>query len=135
MITRDGSLLNGRVLIIALVHSLITLIWRSTSGTCSLAVVALLCVLSNSPVRELTVKSHLESTQKDSERTFGSIKQHFGCLVDPITIQEAHRIEQLFNGAAQWKSLIIGGLASGDINTSGDVSIIENDYSYTRAAH
>jgi hypothetical protein len=40
-ITRDGSLLNGRVLLISLMRSLITLIWRSLSGTCSLVAVVL----------------------------------------------------------------------------------------------
>jgi hypothetical protein len=39
--------------------------------------------------------SHLESIRKDIERTFGSIKQYVGCLVNPIELQGAHRLEQL----------------------------------------
>jgi hypothetical protein len=31
--------------------------------------------------------------------------------------------------------IIIGGLEIGDIDTSDDVPIIENDYSYNRATH
>jgi hypothetical protein len=34
--------------------------------------------------------SHLESTRKVIERTFGSITQRIGYLVNPIPIQEAH---------------------------------------------
>jgi hypothetical protein len=91
--------------------------------------------------------SHLESTRKDIERTFGSIKQRFGCLVNPITLQEAHRLEQMFNGccvlhniildyngAENWRKRVVGGLILPE-EVIDDVPIIEKDFSYTRNAH
>jgi hypothetical protein len=51
--------------------------------------------------------SHLDSIQKDIERTFGSIKQRFECLVNPITLQEAHGLEQMFNGCCVLHNIIL----------------------------
>jgi hypothetical protein len=47
--------------------------------------------------------------QKWSSRleTVGSIKQRFGCLVNPITLQETHRLEQMFNGCCVLHNIIL----------------------------
>jgi hypothetical protein len=91
--------------------------------------------------------SHLESIRKYIERTFGSIKQRFRCLVNPITLQEAHRLEQMFNGyfvlhniildyngADNWRKRVVGSLLL-PAEVIDDVHVIEKDFSYTRNAH
>jgi hypothetical protein len=85
--------------------------------------------------------SHLESIRKDIERTFGSIKQRFGCLVNPITLQEDHRLEKMFNGccvlhniildyngADNWRKRVVGGFML-PAEVIGDVPVIEKDFS------
>jgi hypothetical protein len=91
--------------------------------------------------------SHLESIRKNIERTFGSIKQRFGCLVNPITLQDAHHLEQMFNGccvlhniildyngAYNWRKRVVVGLLL-PAEVIDDVPVIEKDFSYTRNAH
>jgi hypothetical protein len=92
--------------------------------------------------------SHLESTRKDIERTFGSIKQRFGCLVNPIPIQEDRRLEQLinaccvlhniifdYNGADNWKDQVSHGVRSCNVEAEDDIPVIEKVFSYIRARH
>jgi hypothetical protein len=91
--------------------------------------------------------SHLESIRKDIERTFGSIKQRFGYLVNQITLQAAHSLEQMFNGCCvlhniildysgtdNWRKRAVGGLLL-PAEVIDDFPVIENDFSYTRNAH
>jgi hypothetical protein len=80
--------------------------------------------------------SHLETIIKDIERNFGSIKQRCVCLVNPITLQESHCLEQMFNGccilhniiidyngADNWRKRVVGGLLLPD-EVIDDVPII-----------
>jgi hypothetical protein len=92
--------------------------------------------------------SHLESTRKDIELTFGSIEQIFEWLVNPLKIQEAHRIEQLFyaccvlhniildyNGADTLKAQVNDGVGICDADAADRIPITYNDVSYIHNHH
>jgi hypothetical protein len=70
-----------------------------------------------------------------------------GCLVNPITLQEAHRLEQMsngccvfhniildYNGADNWRKRVVGGLIF-PAEVIDDVPVSENDFSCTRNTH
>jgi hypothetical protein len=89
----------------------------------------------------------LESIRNDIERTFGSMKQHLLCIVNPLTLQEAHILEQLFkawcvlhnlmldyNGADDWTTRVKYRLSCEKIENE-DVVTVDNDFSYVRTNH
>jgi hypothetical protein len=51
--------------------------------------------------------SRKELIRKDIERTCGSINQRFGCSLNPITLQKAHRLEKIFNGCCVLHNIIL----------------------------
>jgi hypothetical protein len=70
-----------------------------------------------------------------------------GRLVNPITLQEAHHLEKMFNGccdlhniildyngADNWRKRVVGGLLL-HADVIADIHVIENIFSYTRNTH
>jgi hypothetical protein len=68
--------------------------------------------------------------------------------VNAITIQETHRLDQLFNaccvlqniildhnGADNWKTGVSHGVIKCDVEVEDDIPVIENDFSYILAHH